>query len=214
MTSELPSSNLGTQEHWDECYNTYTNNYKDHGDWGDCFFGEQAVEDMTEFLEETLDSKDLKLMDVGCGNGVLLFSLAQNGFTQLLGIDYSEPAIELANKIAADNDFKIDFRVADLRDYSSSDPLDVVTDIGTYDAVSLVPDAQTESREAYIKSVSAVLKDGGIFAITSCNWTKAELLTHFSEERGWEYVSQVNYPVFEFGGSSGTHLTTVAFRKK
>ncbi|XP_038600211.1 EEF1A lysine methyltransferase 2 isoform X5 [Tachyglossus aculeatus] len=58
----------------------------------------------------------------------------------------------------------------------------ICVDKGTFDAISLHPDNATEKRKQYVKSLSRVLETGGFFLITSCNWTKDELLREFSEE--------------------------------
>ena len=52
------------------------------------------------------------MLDVGTGNGCLLFKLAKKGFKgQLKGIDYSVMSITLAKKIKEINysDFVVDF---------------------------------------------------------------------------------------------------------
>jgi len=57
---------------------------------------------------------------------------------------------------------------------------DVVLDKGTYDAICMNPiDAQIQ-RSKYHEAVSRLICSGGLFIITSCNWTQAELLQHFS----------------------------------
>ena len=36
-----------------------------------------------------------------------------------------------------------------------------------------------EKRKRYYRNVSKMLKDGGLFIVTSCNWTEEELKSHF-----------------------------------
>jgi 2-polyprenyl-3-methyl-5-hydroxy-6-metoxy-1,4-benzoquinol methylase len=43
--------------------------------------------------------RDSHVLDVGTGNGALLFKLAKKGYTNLKGIDYSEYSIRLVKKI-------------------------------------------------------------------------------------------------------------------
>ena len=57
----------------------------------------------------------------------------------------------------------------------------LANDKGTYDAISLCPDNPKEKREKYIRNVHGILEDGGYLALTSCNWTKAELIEHFKD---------------------------------
>uniref|UniRef100_A0A2K5LJJ5 EEF1A lysine methyltransferase 2 n=1 Tax=Cercocebus atys TaxID=9531 RepID=A0A2K5LJJ5_CERAT len=77
----------------------------------------------------------------------------------------------------------------------------ICIDKGTFDAISLNPDNAIEKRKQYVKSLSRVLKVKGFFLITSCNWTKEELLNEFSE--GFELFEELPTPKFSFGGRSG-----------
>ena len=65
---------------------------------------------------------------------------------------------------------------------------DVILDKGTYDAISLDPLGAEEKRSKYIRSVSALLADGGIFLVTSCNWTREELTKHFGQQSKPPYL--------------------------
>jgi 16S rRNA G1207 methylase RsmC len=38
----------------------------------------------------------ISIIDVGCGNGVILVKLMEHGYTRLTGVDYSKTALELA----------------------------------------------------------------------------------------------------------------------
>lgn len=58
---------------------------------------------------------------------------------------------------------------------------DVCIDKGTFDAISLNPDNSTEGKKLYVHALKDALKYKGFFAITSCNWTKEQLLDRFSE---------------------------------
>ena len=49
------------------------------------------------------ETENLRLLDVGTGNGALLFKLAKKGFMgEMLGIDYSEFSIKLSTRIKQD----------------------------------------------------------------------------------------------------------------
>lgn len=67
---------------------------------------------------------------------------------------------------------------------------DVCIDKGTFDAVSLNPDNTNEVKKLYVEALKDALKDQGYFAITSCNWTKEQLLDRFSdgEEKYLNYL--------------------------
>lgn len=61
---------------------------------------------------------------------------------------------------------------------------DVCIDKGTFDAISLNPDNTKEGKILYIQALKDALKDQGLFSITSCNWTKEQLLVQFSDGEG------------------------------
>ena len=56
---------------------------------------------------------------------------------------------------------------------------DVVLDKGTYDAICMNPDDAQNQRRKYQQTVSHLVRSGGLFIITSCNWTQAELKQQF-----------------------------------
>lgn len=58
---------------------------------------------------------------------------------------------------------------------------DICIDKGTFDAISLNPEKTEEGKELYVQTLRGALKEGGIFALTSCNWTKEQLLSRFRE---------------------------------
>ncbi|XP_073859139.1 EEF1A lysine methyltransferase 2 isoform X4 [Macaca fascicularis] len=87
----------------------------------------------------------------------------------------------------------------------------ICIDKGTFDAISLNPDNAIEKRKQYVKSLSRVLKVKGFFLITSCNWTKEELLNEFSE--GFELFEELPTPKFSFGGRSGNSVAALVFQK-
>lgn len=97
---------------------------------------------------------------------------------------------------------------------------DVVLDKGTFDAISLSEDKDSEGRrlcEGYKARIVKLVKKGGIFLVTSCNWTEQELEGWFGEGsaciEGAEFVKvgKVHYPSFEFGGIKGQTISTLCF---
>ena len=61
---------------------------------------------------------------------------------------------------------------------------DIVIDKGTYDAISLnaeVIEMRKNGVDPYVRKVRRFCKDGAYFIITSCNWTKDELIDNFKE---------------------------------
>ena len=88
---------------WDQQYELETQNFKEFGDRGEVWFGEAAMNRMVRWLEKNVD-RHAKIIDLGCGNGVMSIELSEVGFENIDGVDYSPHAIELAKKLAQDSD--------------------------------------------------------------------------------------------------------------
>ncbi|XP_055912226.1 EEF1A lysine methyltransferase 2 [Eupeodes corollae] len=214
---ELNGSELGTKEYWEKSYQREIRNYKNHGDVGEIWFDEDSQLRVVNWImkrdEEIAD--DAKIIDLGCGNGMLLVELAREGYTQLVGIDYSPKAVELATNIATDQELNIKYQVADLLDVADCQKLgkfNVIHDKGTYDAISLNPENPKEKREAYLDCVRNMMDEDAFFIITSCNWTEEELVLSFSEK--FIKFCSIPTPTFKFGGKVGSVVTSLVFKKK
>ncbi|KAG0278185.1 hypothetical protein BGZ96_002503 [Linnemannia gamsii] len=156
---DFKPSKLGTKDYWDKVYNREVINFKDHGDIGEIWFGEDSAVKMVDWVEEHYeDEKETcAILDLGCGNGHLLLDLAELGFENLTGIDYSPAAIELAKAVAEDKevdhiikyeavDFLAEKETLEWCTQQAASATDgrgepkkfmVMLDKGTYDAISL-----------------------------------------------------------------------------
>lgn len=196
-------------------------------------------------------------MDLGCGNGELLFALRDDGWEgQMLGVDYSAQSVALAKRIGETRDAQEEEEEAEQGDQKegeaektpsvrflewdllagpispndASSPLsfapsqetlfDIILDKGTFDAISLSAglssDENTNPCETYRKRLLQLLNpNGGVFLVTSCNWTEPELRSWFEEDEDGELsvVGRVEYPTFTFGGVKGQTITTLCFRR-
>ncbi|XP_036593153.1 EEF1A lysine methyltransferase 2 isoform X2 [Trichosurus vulpecula] len=140
--------------------------------------------------------------------------LAKLGYSDVTGIDYSPLAIQLSRRIMEKEGLpNVKLQVEDFLNPSTKlSGFHICIDKGTFDAISLNPDSASEKRRQYVKSLSRALQDKGFFLITSCNWTKDELLDEFSE--GFEILEELPTPMFTFGGRSGNSVTALVFQKK
>ncbi|CAH1098971.1 unnamed protein product [Psylliodes chrysocephalus] len=208
---ELEPSELGTQEYWNTRYSKEIEDFSNHGDPGEIWFGEDIVDRVIRWMNKSdLIKKDSKLVDVGCGNGMLLVELANDGYTDLTGIDYSDKAVELSKKIAEKQNLNIKFFNYNVLE-SIPDSYQIFHDKGTYDAISLSENSK-ENRLKYIENISGSLSDGGILIITSCNWTQSELNEQFHEK--FNLLSIIPTPQFKFGGKVGNVVTSCVYQKK
>ncbi|XP_010528516.1 PREDICTED: protein-lysine N-methyltransferase mettl10 [Tarenaya hassleriana] len=255
-------SMLGLQSYWDAAYADELTNFRDHGHAGEVWFGDDVMEIVASWTKDTcfdisqrnMPSSDndnkteateylstWNVLDIGTGNGLLLHELAKQGFSDLTGTDYSEGAIELAQRLAQRDGLpNISFLVDDILETKLDRQFKLVMDKGTLDAIGLHPDGPVK-RIMYWDSVSKLVAPGGILVVTSCNNTKDELIEeveNFNVRKNnlsrdpteapssnseastrfdlpFEYLSHVRtYPTFMFGGSVGSRVATVAFLRK
>ncbi|ROT40350.1 S-adenosyl-L-methionine-dependent methyltransferase [Sodiomyces alkalinus F11] len=294
--THLEPSKLGTKEYWDNLYASELQNHASNPrDEGTVWFDDADAESRTVlYLDQLTESatfdheirrEDASFLDLGCGNGSLLFALREDGWRgPMLGVDYSAASVALARQVAekrkerrgGDDDDHMDQdededeaggdqdamdEVVDVPSETQDDddeekeeeeipsvefaewdvlrgPLevalggaqaktgwDVVLDKGTFDAVCLSPeqDAQTGRRvcEGYRARVLRLLKPGGLFLVTSCNWTEDELRAWFEDADTAEVdeagslaaVGSIEYPSFQFGGAKGQAISTLCFQK-
>ncbi|RXM33472.1 Translocation protein SEC63-like [Acipenser ruthenus] len=79
---------------------------------------------------------------------------------------------------------------------------------GTFDAISLNPENAAENREQYARAVRSVLKDDGLFIITSCNWTKDQLLSILCKDQ--QFVVRKSPALLQEMVNVGCQLTRLA----
>ena len=128
---ELPSSTLGTKEHWDACYADELEFYSSHRDEGEIWFGHKVQKEVVEYVSSNISDRNAAIMDIGCGNAMLLVQLVLKGkFTNLLGFDYSENGVSLAEKVVKKYDCEnvIEVFVADFLSLDFSLKCDVALD--------------------------------------------------------------------------------------
>ncbi|SCU95811.1 LAME_0F13586g1_1 [Lachancea meyersii CBS 8951] len=226
-TTKLNTSKLGTQQYWDDFYAVEKSNFEENPqDTGECWFDDSnAEEKMVDFMLDHLGQfcidKNSSMIDLGTGNGHLLFQLHEEGFGgKMVGVDYSFKSVEFAQEILKtqyqDSD-NFEFSAADIFDPNWQPPkFDVVLDKGTLDAIALsgLKMANGESIvQAYPEVIEKLTKKDSVFLITSCNFTEAEL-KQIIESESLQLWQSIKYPAFRFGGQEGSTICSLAFVKK
>ncbi|XP_051234361.1 EEF1A lysine methyltransferase 2 [Dicentrarchus labrax] len=211
--NDVGPSKLGTKEYWEDAYQKELETFKEIGDVGEIWFGEESMSRVLRWMDKAKIPENAAILDIGTGNGAFLVELAKHGYTNLTGIDYSPASVKLARNVLQAEDL-MDVTVKEVDFLNCEGELkgfDVCIDKGTFDAISLTPDNAKEGKKLYVQAVKDVLKDKGFFAITSCNWTKEQLLDRFSE--GFEFVQELPTPNFQFGGKTGNSVTALIFKR-
>ncbi|KAK2718715.1 hypothetical protein QYM36_005896 [Artemia franciscana] len=121
QTADLEPSALGKKEFWDDQYQLELENFHDHGDEGEVWFGNLVMNRIVKWCSssESIDKKT-PVLDVGSGNGLLALEISRKGFLNVLGIDYSETAVQLSREIAKESSSHVRFEVCNILSKSSS----------------------------------------------------------------------------------------------
>ncbi|KAK6434977.1 Protein-lysine N-methyltransferase efm4 [Oleoguttula sp. CCFEE 5521] len=229
----LNPSELGTKDYWERAYALELSNHasapEDEGTvWFDESNAETAVCNLLDRLEEDghFDRTTARVLDLGTGNGHMLFTLREEGYEgELVGVDYSAASVALARRIEEarelDDGQGVRFEEWDVLTQPPGDwfgeDFEIVLDKGTFDAISLMPrEHGTEPvSEVYRRRVEGLVKSSGVVVVTSCNWTKEEVCGWLAQGNGGlEFLQEAKYPSFKFGGRTGQSVVTIAFQKK
>ena len=211
-------SKLGTLEHWNNAYKQEIEQFKNNdNELGDIWFGKNLQKKLVNYIIKHYPDKNTKIFDVGFGNGVFLYKLAKNEYTNLYGIDYSPDSVQLAKMIIESKEkkhgkkFKINLYCEDINSTTKimNEIFDVIHDKGSFDAYMMNKKNTLENYHKYIKSYS---KNGTILIITSCNNTREELKSKFPVEKGFEYIDEIKNKTFVFGGQEGQQQATQIYR--
>ena len=211
-------SKLGTQQHWNEAYQQEIEQFKNNGnELGDIWFGKDLQKKLVNYILKNFPDKSTKIFDVGFGNGVFLYKLSKNNYTNLYGIDYSPDSIKFAKMVIDSKEqkhgkeFKIHLFCEDINTNNKiiNETFDVIHDKGSFDAYMMNKNNTLEQYYKYIKSYS---KNGTTFIITSCNNTREELRNKFPLEKGFQYIDEIKNKTFVFGGQEGQQQATQIYK--
>lgn len=143
-----------------------------HWWWGFRYLG--GIKVLFDMLS---DMEFERLIDVGCGDGRVLRELSEEyPSVDMIGVDYSERAIELANALNPD----LDFRTTDIRTVDFESRFDIAT------AVEVLEHIPPDDLDSFVASISDTLvKDGSFIATVPHSNTSVnpKHYQHFSETK-------------------------------
>lgn len=110
--------------------------------------------------------KGLRILDIGCGGGILAEPLARMG-AKVTGLDATAPAIAAAKQHAKQSGLEIDYRLSTIERFKPSAKFDVVV---ASEVLEHVADA-----ESFLQNAASMLRPGGVLVITTINRTLRSL---------------------------------------
>ena len=120
--------------------------------------------------------KDLKILDIGCGGGLISEPLARLG-GEVTGIDASEKNIKVAKLHSKKNNLDINYFNKSPEQLNNSEKFDIILNLEVVEHV--------ENVDLYIKSCSNLLKKNGIMFTATLNRT---IVSYIKAIVGAEYI--------------------------
>ncbi|OGO14310.1 MAG: hypothetical protein A2Y53_05805 [Chloroflexi bacterium RBG_16_47_49] len=100
-----------------------------------------------------------RALDVGCGTGTNVITLAKSGW-QVTGVDFAPRAIQIAKNKSQQNRVEVNIRQDDVtRLVSLSDRFELILDIGCFHSQSL------KDHSKYIANIDRLLSDNGTYLL-------------------------------------------------
>lgn len=116
----------------------------------------------TQFIAERVALAQQRVLDVGCGGGLLAESLARAG-ARVTGIDLAPGMIEVARLHAAESVLSIDYRVAAAEDLAQAEPQ-------SFDAITCMEMLEhVPEPAATVASLARLLRPGGALFVSTLN---------------------------------------------
>ncbi len=110
--------------------------------------------------------KGMKILDVGCGGGVLCEALTRLGAT-VTGVDVSAKSIDIAQTHALESNVKIDYHCSEVS--AIQDTFDLVVAFEVIEHVTQVTE--------FVQDLEARVRPGGIVVLSTINRTSLSYLT-------------------------------------
>ena len=57
---------------WDKQYELELENFLDHGDIGEIWFGKRIMDTIVKWVTDTMDKENSNILDLGCGNYIFI----------------------------------------------------------------------------------------------------------------------------------------------
>ena len=114
------------------------------------------------FIDDLVGLKDKRILDVGCGGGILSESMAERG-ADVTGIDLGEKALKVAKLHQLESSSKVDYRLISVEELAIQQPesFDVVT---CMEMLEHVPNP-----ESIIHACAQLIKPGGSVFFSTIN---------------------------------------------
>lgn len=109
---------------------TVKTNYEKWYEGEDYYWGVEPAELCHELIKLVKPGKDVKVLDIGCGEGKDAVFMAKQGY-DVTAFDITTNGINKTIRMAEENNVKINAFVADINDFEIDDTFDIIYSTGT-----------------------------------------------------------------------------------
>jgi len=127
-------------------------------------FGKKLEPRLKKLIDLLPNIENLKILDIGCGRGEMVFWCAKNGASEVIGVDYSKDAIDIANEAKKKFNLKLQKRVK----FMLMDGMRLKFKNKSFDGVLLIEVLEhlyPEEQVLIMKKIRNLLKDDGFLFI-------------------------------------------------
>ena len=121
----------------------------------DYFWGTTEAELCHELIKLIPPSKDIKVLDIGCGEGKDAVYMAKQGYT-VYAFDITKSGINKTLRMAKENNVKINAFIADINDFNIDEKFDIIYSTGTIQYLD------NDKIDEFFKKVQSMTKPNGI----------------------------------------------------
>lgn len=115
-----------------------------------------------DYIQKHVEITGKKVLDIGCGGGILTESLSKSGATTT-GIDMSGDAIHIAKQHAEKSNVKINYELISVEDFAKKNP-------GAFDVITCMEMLEhVPNPLSIIQSAAQLLKPNGIIFFSTIN---------------------------------------------
>ena len=114
------------------------------------------------YIEQVARLQEARILDVGCGGGILSEAMARSG-ARVLGIDLAQAVLDVAELHALESGLQVEYRAVAAEELAAAQPdsFDLVT---CMEMLEHVPDPA-----ATLKALAALVKPGGDVIVSTLN---------------------------------------------
>ena len=187
-------------------------NYEKWYEGDDYFWGLEPAELCDELCKLMPPGKDIKVLDIGCGEGKDAIYLAEKGY-DVTAFDITENGIRKTKKLASERNVEVNAFIADINDFEIEEKFDIIYSTGT---IQYLDD---DKIDAFFEKVKNMTNDNGLnwfnvfvdkpfiplppdWDVGEKMWQTAKLFTYYPD---WKF-ERIDETIFECHSSGIPHL--------